>query len=371
MPFWSPKYRLLLSLALHSAILGAQNLIKNPSFEEKRECPARLGNFHVDVPDWSSPTEASTDYFNACSESMGIPENFNGSQLSEFGRAYAGLYLFAPNDYREYVQGELTETLVKDAVYEVGFYLSLAERSDFAIREMGLVFSRNKIELAGKKELSKMQLYRDRGNTYKFLQVTHPDFLDETDRWVYLKVEYTASGDENFITIGNLENNARTLTRRTSRNAKQGAYYYLDMVSVTPVGTNIEIAGIKKPPAGEGDYAMDTEYQFRHVLFGFDDYRLNAEAKMEIRTLFNFLLQYEDVSIIINGHTDNVGSDGYNRNLAASRCRSVANYLLELGLEGDRIRWESHGYAEPVEDNTTEEGRMRNRRVAFSLSRTD
>ena len=74
---------------------------------------------------WSTPTQGSTDYFNACSKVMSAPENFNGVQYPKSGEAYAGFYFYAPGDYREYIQAELTRTLRRGIKgYQLTFYVS-------------------------------------------------------------------------------------------------------------------------------------------------------------------------------------------------------------------------------------------------------
>jgi len=362
-----PVYRYSLLLALSPFLLGAQNLLKNPSFESISRCPDRLGNFHSEVADWSSPTLASTDYFNSCSTEMGTADNFNGSQDADFGKGYAGMYLFAPDDYREYVQGELVKTLMAGKRYEISFFLSLAERSDFAVKELGLVFSREKLELPIRKELSRMQLYKQDGNTYSFVQLNNPDFLIETKEWVRMNVEYTATGSENFLTIGNFANNARTLTLKTGRSSKKGAYYYIDMVDIRPAVA--EPAAISADRHGESiAYTLDEENLFRNVLFDFNDFRLKPEAESELQKLYNYLKVHTKLNITINGHTDNVGPAAYNLLLSERRCKAVAEYLLQLGLGRERVRWISHGFNQPLADNSSEEGRRENRRVAFSLT---
>lgn len=341
------------------SMLWSQNLVKNPSFEHFRECPDRLGNLHADVPSWSSPTMGSTDYFNACSATMGTPENFNGKQAADFGKGYAGVYLYAPNDYREYIQGELVGTLLADTVYEVSFYVSLAERSDFAIREFGLVLSKKKIDRHIRKELSKMQLYRERDNSYTFVEITTPGFYKDTANWVQLRASFTASGKERYLTIGNFRNNAGTFTHKTNRNAKQGAYYYLDMIQLSHKGaTDMAVES----------YALDRTTQFRNVLFGFNDFTLTPDAKNELKALSDYLDAYSGLRITIHGHTDNVGSAFFNKTLAGYRCKAVADYLQHLGVSGERIHWVAYGHEQPIADNATEEGRQQNRRVTFSLT---
>jgi outer membrane protein OmpA-like peptidoglycan-associated protein len=363
-----PAYQLAIFFVFGYSALWSQNLVKNPSFESFRHCPDQLGNFHADVSDWSSPTLASTDYFNACSSSMGTPENFNGFQAADHGVGYAGLYLYAPGDYREYMQGELLETLQEGITYEISFFISLAERSDYAVSEIGLVFSMHKLHRPIKKELSKMQLYKENGNAFSFVRIPHSGYFNDTAAWIRLKAEFTATGRENFVTIGNFENNARTRTFRTSRNAKQGAYYYIDMVRIQPADITAEALSADQPAASE-TYSLDTEHLFRNVLFDFNDFRLRPEAKTELRRLYDYLRLHNDLNITINGHTDNIGTADYNLRLSGQRCKAVTSYLLRLGLGAERITWISHGFDQPVADNASEEGRSKNRRVAFSLTR--
>ena len=56
---------------------------------------------------------------------MGTPENFNGTQPPDFGKGYAGLYLYAPDDYREYIQVPLTQTPSTDSLIEPCLFLYL------------------------------------------------------------------------------------------------------------------------------------------------------------------------------------------------------------------------------------------------------
>jgi hypothetical protein len=226
------RYLKILSIALLPGFGSSQNLILNPSLEDFEQCPTRLGSFNTDVKEWSSPTQGSTDYFNGCSTSMGTPENFNGSQPADFGQGYAGLYMYAPDDYREYVQATLRQTLVKGETYELSFYISLAESSDFAVREFEVLFAEKQVSIPIKKVLSKMHLYKDKGNSYHFETISYPDFYRDTQDWIRVSTRFKANGTENFLVIGNFKDNNRTRKFNTSRDSKKGAYYYLDMIAL-------------------------------------------------------------------------------------------------------------------------------------------
>ena len=324
-----------------------------------------------DVVDWTSPTLGSTDYFHNCSVHMGTPKNFNGEQAADFGSGYTGLYLYAPDDYREYLQATLYQTLKKGEQYELSFYISLAERSDFAIREFGVLFSDNPLNFKTKKNLSRKVRYSAPGNQYHFIRIPDTEFHRDTEDWVEVRTVFTAKGSEKYMTLGNFEDNAGTLKTKRKRQARQGAYYYLDLVSLTgPEDIGDPVAPLAETSQENlEDYTLDAEHTFKNVLFEFDQYQLSGAAKKEIEQVFSYLNQHPDYQISLHGHTDNVGTRAYNQALSENRCMGVARYLIQLGLSESRVSWEGKGGAFPVASNDSESGRQLNRRVVFILSR--
>ena len=97
---------------------------------------------------------------------------------------------------------------------------------------------------------------------------------------------------------------------------------------------------------------------------------LSADAK---RLLSNFvtdfdLLQFKG-NFLIAGHTDNTGNATLNENLSQKRAEAVNNYLLQLGISPAKIRAKGYGATQPIDDNMTENGRLRNRRVQITLEK--
>ncbi|MEY8021469.1 OmpA family protein [Muriicola sp. SD30] len=351
-------------------ICGAQNLVVNPSFEEHTSCPEKLGNFNSDVIGWSTPSLGSTDYFHACSEAMGTPKNFNGTQIADFGQGYAGFYLYAPNDYREYMQAKLTTPLIKDEVYELSFFVSLAERSDFAINEFGVVFSDKPFNFEIKKEMSKKHLFSDTGNKFSYLEIGYSHFANDKKEWMLVSTTYIAKGNEEYMTLGNFKSNARTRKFLIKKGAKQGAYYYVDMVSLISNNTKATNTLAAEQPT-DGPPSLNTPHLFQHVLFDFDEYLLLDSAKVYLKNTYDFLVEDPSLHIIIHGHTDTIGLPAYNMKLSGNRCKAVVNYFTELGLSPERISWKGHGGSLPVADNTTPDGRQKNRRVEFILTKME
>ena len=72
--------------------------------------------------------------------------------------------------------------------------------------------------------------------------------------------------------------------------------------------------------------------------------------------------------LAISGHTDDVGNDEYNQTLSDKRAAAVRRYLINQGIDENRMT--SHGYGEtrPIADNKTKQGRALNRRVEFEVS---
>ncbi|WP_243641613.1 OmpA family protein [Maribacter algicola] len=351
-------------------VLG-QNLVKNPSFEQFLNCPKKLGNLNEDLTDWDIPTLGSTDYFNGCSQAMGTPKNFNGEQPAEFGVGYVGLYLFAPDDYREYLQTRLTENLQKNQKYRLSFYVSLAERSDFAVKEFGILFSENPIQIDTRKVLSRMHLSKVTGDVSNTLEIRYSDFYSDNESWVKVESEFVANGTENYLVIGNFKDNKRTQTYKTQRRATEGSYYYLDMVSLVAIGDESKIEQLTVEGNSNTSYAINEVNTFKSVLFDFDSFDISPNAKFELRKIITYLNTNSNLTISISGHTDRIGEESYNLLLSKRRAGAVAKFLLESGIHTSRISYEGYGSSRPLTTNQSNKGRQENRRVEFVFMNKD
>lgn len=356
-------FSMLFMVCIHYA--DAQNLVKNPSFERFVNCPQKLGNLHDDVLDWVTPTKGSTDYFNGCSLAMGTPKNFNGEQPANFGVGYVGLYFYAPEDYREYIQAPLSQKLIKEETYTVSFYVSLAERSDFAIKEFGIQFTENPVMVATRKTLSRMHLSKISGDVTNYFEIKYSDFYSDKKDWVKVEKEFVAKGTENYIIIGNFKNNASTQKFRTKRNVTKGSYYYVDMVSVVPLNPKIHY-GIDDLTDGKS-FQLDSIHTFKNLLFLFDTFQLLPKSKTELDEIEVYLSLRKNLKIQISGHTDVIGNSVYNKQLSENRAKAVADYLIEKGIDSTRISYHGFGSEKPVMQNATSTGRQSNRRVEFRI----
>lgn len=104
--------------------------------------------------------------------------------------------------------------------------------------------------------------------------------------------------------------------------------------------------------------------EFKDVMFKFNSYELTAEAKRRLDTMGEILLKYKNFSVKIFGHTDNIGTHDYNQKLSEARAKSVLDYFINHQyVVKNQIHLKGYGETHPIDRNTTEEGRKRNRRV--------
>lgn len=103
------------------------------------------------------------------------------------------------------------------------------------------------------------------------------------------------------------------------------------------------------------------------VLFATAKTELLPGAMATIEKLASFLAEYPDKTLLVEGHTDNVGSDAYNQDLSERRAVSVKNALTQAGVEGSRIDTIGLGESRPITDNSTSAGRLKNRRVEIVI----
>lgn len=107
------------------------------------------------------------------------------------------------------------------------------------------------------------------------------------------------------------------------------------------------------------------------ILFRTDMAQLERSGIQTVQKLADFLKQYPQRTVLIEGHTDSTGSHSYNEKLSDRRANAVRTALMESGVSSDRIASRGYGEIYPMADNNTNEGRQLNRRVEIILSDED
>lgn len=99
------------------------------------------------------------------------------------------------------------------------------------------------------------------------------------------------------------------------------------------------------------------------VLFATGSAEIQGGTNQNLEKLVNFLKQYPDRQVLIEGHTDNVGSATFNQTLSRQRAESVRRFLVNRGIESRRLSVSGYGFERPVASNDNAMGRQQNRRV--------
>ncbi len=104
-----------------------------------------------------------------------------------------------------------------------------------------------------------------------------------------------------------------------------------------------------------------------NLFFAFNSAEIESKSTAEIAHLMRFMRQNPNVRIEIVGHTDNIGTETYNRQLSQARADALRRALIDQNIAAERIAASGRGSSEPVADNDTEAGRAANRRVEIHI----
>lgn len=387
--FFNYHIRFSLILIFYSFIAFSQpsNLVTNPSFENYVD----FDNSSV-TSNWKKCLKNDTpDYieFSARGKPDFYYRKYIGGLLPYDGDAYIGIFCYRINplrgidNVREFVQAPLVSTLEKDTVYTISLMIALDPESTKAINNFNIYFGLE--EILFKKEKQLFELKPQLSFKGKYL---------DSITWMKLENTYKARGNESRIVLGNflpddriakknVSFDSRMLEKWNLHELEQASYYYIDMVSVvktseltsgTPGTDTVPEFARNNVPEPSADFPVDinsilpdSSIVLNNIYFEFDKSQLLPESYSVLDYLFQQLQKYPDLLIVIEGHTDNMGTFEYNMNLSVARAGAVVDYLLQKGLSEDRVTYEGFGYTRPVSDNRDETGRQLNRRVAFRI----
>ncbi|MFP4844479.1 OmpA family protein [Winogradskyella sp. PE311] len=349
-----------------SCLSNTQNLVLNPSFEEHStyKCLVYMGGFNNGILNWSIPNYGSTDFFDTCSKDMG-KKNYNGSQKPKSGTSYAGMYYYTDKNYREYVQGQLSKTLSVGKRYKMTFYLSLADKSSYALKDIEVLITEEKLEPCHHSNNCEKTIKPSKATkkNFKMYSNANENYFSDKESWMEYTFEFTAEGYETYFSIGNFYRNPKTKKQKTVSDSPYFfSYYYIDDVSIETVEKEEKEEVIDEP-----EIKINEVYTFKNVLFDFDKAKLLKVSIEELDQLYKYLSQNSNLNIEIYGHTDNVGLGTRNKELSEQRAKAVVDYLISQGLNPSRIQFIGFGSSKPISENITEEGRQLNRRVEFKL----
>jgi hypothetical protein len=275
-------------LFLLMPVLGwSQNLVLNPSFEDTLVIE-NTSHLYL-CSNWILPTAVSSDWFSTnpdalcsfcCCGTQSITENF-GYQTPLQGEAIAGIILYTHNSqpgeyaqYKEYIEGTLSEQLIAGSRYIIKLNLSLSDSSAFAVNKLGVYFSHDPVDLWSDGDFSISEL-----NLNPQVIFTDPNYFLDSDNWIQVSATYEASGSEQYFIIGSFDANDSMIALPVNESAlalQHYSHYFFDEICVSPDTTDNVESIQNKPP-----------YKFSNNCLLFEN---NTNATVEIFDLMGRLL---------------------------------------------------------------------------------
>jgi len=138
-----------------------------------------------------------------------------------------------------------------------------------------------------------------------------------------------------------------------------GSYYYQTLLTVKSMQQEVmaDASSIADELSKSGHIAL------YGIHFETAKATILPDSETVLAEVAKMLQQNRDVKVSIEGHTDNVGSAAANQTLSEKRAQAVVAWLSSHGIEGSRLQAKGWGASKPVDDNATEDGRAKNRRV--------
>ena len=342
----------------------AQNLFANADFEQLNNCT----EYHQDcAPEaWFYIKPSATPLFTP----NVIPKPFSGKDLLIL--PIENIYSF--HKKRQFVYTMLCCPLQKGKKYKLAFYVNTGGLPFYGI---DFYFRKD--------EFTSDNFFAD--SVKASIHISLADNVNVLSGWNYVEKDYTATGDEKFCLVGNLDKAKYNFSPYQRMNKGGDVFYFIDDIVIQPI--------IPQPFCADYKINVDKLYNqnVRHtelvlvddkneivtdtisvpaVFFETDKSILKPVFKKLLDSLVLNLKTKKVINITVEGHTDSKGTLKRNTILSAQRASAVRNYVINKLPDLNEIIF-AYGKASafPVADNDTEKGREQNRRVKIILAYTN
>ena len=373
------RWRIVLVVCLLHALApaaNAQQLLANGGLEDENSCM----EYHINcAPEAWICTAPSFNYY------------FKDPALSHSGHHFMALVAGHSNSFykRTFIRTRLLCSLRKDALYELRLFV---QSRHAVLDSAGIYFSRHDF-------LFEKRAWQKISPSVYFADAAQAPAAGQTG-WQEIIIRYRATGDENFLTLGYFgKNDCRGSTGIAMEN---NFLLLMDDIDLRPLDPNERLcAGWRnnldsiylqnerheyldrmigyyrnKPPvvthwASTTLPVIDT-LVIPDILFASGSAALGAGSTPVLDSFCRMIRTKKIDSLVVNGHTDSIGSMEYNRKLSAGRAAAVLAYIRQKTTLSETLtRQYFFGYSRPVAGNRDAAGRQKNRRVEVLLYRQE
>ena len=182
------------------------------------------------------------------------------------------------------------------------------------------------------------------------------------------KTEAKKDGKENKDqkeTKGNANETAKTNSKDNKQNPAKEAEVKKDVAEVV----RPKDVSIRNNDLLVKEIKVGAAYTINDILFATNSYDLNDRSKFILKQFSRFLIENPNVTIMVQGHTDDQGDDQQNLLLSEGRANAVKLYLIACGIDGNRLKSKGFGETVPKVENISEVNRAKNRRTDFLIEK--
>lgn len=342
-----------------------QNLVPNGDFERLIACPKSLSE--LNVYNWNNTVaESTSDLFSNCthSESLANPSILHLKPYE--GSTYLGLKpAINGSGYREYISCKLKSNLKNGKTYRVKIAVAIPDECSYRVNHIDFLFST--MPLTGTFPEDPL------------IDVPSVSFslknIDTLSKWKVYETTYLAEGNEAYLCIGNFLKMKKSDLVKIKKKDKyyhrlfeNCAYVCLDAIEIIDVNAPPPIDTKKESVNATEKQEVKTVPEsivLDNLLFETASAKLKEDEIPDLDEIVTYLQKQLELKAIIEGHTDNIGSDNSNLTLSNNRAKSVIEYLVNKGIAINRLTSKGYGAYQPIANNSTTEGRAKNRRVVI------
>lgn len=336
-------------------LLSAQNLVINPSLEIYQG---------RDIEGWSAiagtPDVASNKNKIPPGSGTFNPIYDKKNRLSEIVFGDICLCQGFNSEHSEVLQVELSKPLKRNVRYELSLYTIKISPIPQSVNEVSIALTR--------KRLPKESMPHNYDIPFISLESGVRARISSTKEWVRVSSTYQAKGREKYLSIGNFAD-ANKSSVESLIGPGNSIYYCYDNVSVRRINTVTNDSISEQPIIHVQSDSVPENIEFNDSYFAFNHYSLGKTAIPPLHELAEYLKDHRSLSILIAGHTDNIGDREFNQKLSMNRALSIKQYLLSEGITEGRIECKAYGELNPKFSNSSEEGRAKNRRIEIKIVR--
>lgn len=352
------KIILGISFACGLNTMYCQNLIPNPSFEEVNEIDniycRTYSDFNRKIDHWTSPTLSSPDIIHESyidrMRMMGGKRARKGVVIKPLkpktGSVIIGMKVYgcvpANAHCREYIHVKTLEKLKKGQCYEYSYFANPLTSGN-RINNMGVAFSEIEVDQPYGEGVLNL------GNRFGAKEIIKPG----PGNWEEVKGIVKATGDWNYMVIGNFFHDSETKEIPSAANGYPWGYYLIDDVSLVQVSCK----------NGKSDLEQDditTTFYFKT-----NSDALSNNQILELRAFFENVKDLNFKSIEIIGHADEDGDYSFNHDLSIRRANALAQLLVGYGYPMEDIIIAGHGELKPKSKDDKSENRRVEVKIAF------